>query len=250
MERQKLISTIIICCISVAVIVGAVFGIVKFNNPLDIQLIDKRTSEYLVMNVPSNYNFKIVRERAGDVNVYELDGNPVDTEIIEKGTEIEVKAPSDGYEPGAVYTIDISDVGSFSNEELIPAKKVMFVIKRKNASNIEYTEKVKDLQDKDAAIKSDRIVLEGTDYQAGDIVLVDTDEDDIQEVYKLDKVTHKKEKTISTYSEPQADEVYKEIDIFFYDDIDMDNIAIDEEKLYGNLKESGILNIVFDDVYP
>ena len=123
MERQKLISTIIICCISVAVIVGAVFGIVKFNNPLDIQLIDKRTSEYLVMNVPSNYNFKIVRERAGDVNVYELDGNPVDTEIIEKGTEIEVKAPSDGYEPGAVYTIDISDVGSFSNEELIPAKK-------------------------------------------------------------------------------------------------------------------------------
>ena len=249
MERQKLISTIIICCISVAVIVGAVFGIVKFNNPLDIQLIDKRTSEYLVMNVPSNYNFKIVRERAGDVNVYELDGNPVDTEIIEKGTEIEVKAPSDGYEPGAVYTIDISDVGSFSNEELIPAKKVMFVIKRKNASNIEYTEKVKDLQDKDAAIKSDRIVLEGTDYQAGDIVLVDTDEDDIQEVYKLDKVTHKKEKTISTYSEPQADEVYKEIDIFFYDDIDMDNIAIDEEKLYGNLKESGILNIVFDDVY-
>ena len=249
MERQKLISTIIICCISVAVIVGAVFGIVKFNNPLDIQLIDKRTSEYLVMNVPSNYNFKIVRERAGDVNVYELDGNPVDTEIIEKGTEIEVKAPSDGYEPGAVYTIDISDVGSFSNEELIPAKKVMFVIKRKNASNIEYTEKVKDLQDKDAAIKSDRIVLEGTDYQAGDIVLVDTDEDDIQEIYKLDNVTHKKEKTISTYSEPQADEVYKEIDIFFYDDIDMDNIAIDEEKLYGNLKESGILNIVFDDVY-
>ena len=249
MGRQKLIRAIIIGCISLAVIAGTVFGIIKSNKPLDIQLIDKRTSEYLVMNVPSNYHFKIVREGSGDVTVYDLDGNPVDTGIIDNNREIEVKPPSNGYESGEVYTIDISEVGTFSDEDLAPAKRVMFVIKRKNATNIEYTDRVKDLQDKNAEIKSNSIVLDGSNYQAGDIVLVDTDDDGIQEIYKLDRVKQTQDKTISTYTEPRAEEVYKEIDIFFYDYIDMDNLAVDEDELYGNLKKSGILDLVFEDVY-
>ena len=162
--------------------------------------------------------------------------------------EIEIKPPSGGYEPGEVYTLDISKVGSFSDKDLEKAKMIMFVIKKKNESNVTYTNKVKDLSNAQATVTDNKISLKGT-YQNGDIVLVDTDEDGIQEIYKLGEVSHQQDKTIATYSDPEAAEVYKDIDIFFYDNIDMDNIVIEEEKLYGNLKEAGILDIVFDDVY-
>ena len=249
MESKKRIKIIFLVLVIIAVITGSVIGISKTSNkPLEIQLIDKETSEYLVMNVPANYSFHIVRDGDGDVKVCELDGKIVNTRVTDNGTEIEIKPPSGGYEPGEVYTLDISKVGSFSDKDLEKAKMIMFVIKKKNESNVTYTNKVKDLSNAQATVTDNKISLKGT-YQNGDIVLVDTDEDGIQEIYKLGEVSHQQDKTIATYSDPEAAEVYKDIDIFFYDNIDMDNIVIDEEKLYGNLKEAGILDIVFDDVY-
>lgn len=235
--------------IGIAVIAGAVVVIMKYmNNPLDVQLIDKAKAEYLVMNVPSNYVFHVERKHAGDLVVCDLDGKTVETRLTESGNTIKVKPPSEGYEVGEVYTLDISDIGSFSNKGLEKAKRIMFVIKSKDKFNVTYTDRVKERSDTQASVKADTISLQGT-YSNGDIVLADTDEDGIQEIYKLGEVSLEGNKTTATYSTPEADEVYKDLDIFYYGDIDADSITIDEDKLYGNLEEIGILDIVFDEAY-
>ena len=88
MESKKRIKIIFLVLVIIAVITGSVIGISKTSNkPLEIQLIDKETSEYLVMNVPANYSFHIVRDGDGDVKVCELDGKIVNTKITDNGTE-------------------------------------------------------------------------------------------------------------------------------------------------------------------
>lgn len=249
MTDKKQVEKIALVVACIALVAGTVVGITKYlNKPFDAQLIDKVKAEYLVMNVPSNYTFHIEREHDGDVEVCDLDGKTIETEITESGNSIKVKPPAGGYESGEVYTLDISDIGSFSNKGLEKAKMIMFVIKSKDKFNVTYTDRVTELSDTKASVKDDTISLQGI-YSNGDIILVDTDEDGIQEIFKLNEVTHEGNKTTATYSDPEADEVYKDLDVFYYDDIDANSITIDEDKLYGNLEEIGILDIIFDEAY-
>lgn len=249
MKRKKAAIGIVI-----AIIIGAVVvGLLIYNShksSIDVQLIDKSTSEYLVMGIPENFTFHVNKETQNNeqVQVYGINGKIVNTQISEKGDEIEVKSPAGGYEPGGVYTLDITNVGTFNDEGLKSAKKLMFVIKKKNESNVIYTENVKELQESKVTVSDNGITIAGS-YKNGDIILVDANNDGIEEMYKLSSAKHKQGQTSAEYSNPEANEVYKEIDVFFYDSIDMDNVVVDQEKLYGNLKETGILDIVFDDVY-
>ena len=88
MKSKNRIKVIVLVLVIIAVVTGSVIGISKtLNKPLEIQLIDKKTSEYLVMNAPTNYSFHIVRDGDGDVKVCELDGKIVNTKITDNGTE-------------------------------------------------------------------------------------------------------------------------------------------------------------------
>ena len=56
MKSKKRIKFIVLVLVIIAVVTGSLIGISKtLNKPLEIQLIDKKTSEYLVMNAPTNY---------------------------------------------------------------------------------------------------------------------------------------------------------------------------------------------------
>ena len=242
---------------SVAVAAAIVFVVASFvlkPADIDVSLIDEEQNEYMMINVPSNYTFKVecsgasAQNVSNDLKVYTIEGAVAKAENSYSGRTVKIKAPQGGYEKGEVYTLDISGKGSFSNEEITAAKKVIFVIESENASKIEYKDGVKEVKDGDAVLTDNKLQIKGK-YTEGEIILSDTNGDKIQEIYKLTNVKESNGKTVATYTDPEADEVYKDIDIFYYNDIDVKDIQVDEQELLGMLDEAGILDLFIESVY-
>lgn len=242
----------LVIVIAVTVLVLAFAGILIYKSvteELDAQLINEEKSEYMVMNVPKNYTFRVSADTGEEnLEVVDIDGNHVRIEKKYENGEIKVKAPANGYKEGKIYTLDASNVGTFRNKGIEGARAITFVVERDNTVNISYTDKVKDVESKQVVLRGNKLRIDGM-YSDGDVVLVDTDNDNIQELYKLENVENNAGSTVADYEMPEGDEVYDDIDIFYYDKINMDDIVIDEDELIKKLDEFGILDLVFDDVY-
>lgn len=249
-RRKKKQILILIALLIIGCAVAGLWRHYGSNAELDIELVDKDCSEYLVKQLPKNYTFELNRTEGADLpEIQKVSGQVVDVKCIEKDGIVKIKAPEGGYEEGEIYTVDVSEIGSFTNAGLENAKVLTFIIKHKNEAEVTYKEGVHDLGNKAIEVLGDTVKLNGGEYKNGEIILADSDGDKIQEIYKLQNVSSDNGKVTATFTEPKADEVYDNIDVFFYDNLDMNNIVVDEEDLIGCLGDSGILEAAFGTVY-
>ena len=252
MKRRTaiIISSAVIALIAAACIVAAAVG----NEKIDVRVIDEENGEYMLINVPSDYSFDIGTEgkqgklKKKDFYVYDIYGNKIDAKKSLTGKRMTIKSPDGGYEKGSVYTLDLKGKAKFLDESYRKAEKITFVIEQKETARIDYQDGVIELGGESVELNNGRLTIEGR-YKTGDIIIVDTNDDYIDEIYKLKNAKYKNNKTTAVFEEPAAEEVYKDIDIFYYDDVDMRKADIDEEAFLGAIEETGVLDAFTEEAY-
>lgn len=230
----------------ISVLVYALTG-----NDLEIKVINEEENEYMAVNVPSRYEFDITLNKdnkAADIKVEDIYGEYVKAEVDKTGRELRIKAPKGGYTEGEIYYLDLKGKGKFNEEEFSKVQKLMFVIEKKNTETVVYRDETKEVKADDIRVEGENIGLKGQ-YENGDIIVTDIDKDGFIEAYKLKNVRVEGNMTSASYTEPTADELYKEFDIFYYDNVDFSDAEIDEDTLESTLEKAGILDVFVDGVY-
>lgn len=246
-----LLSIAVVVAVAGACIAAAV---VSAGNKIDVRVIDQDAGEYMLVNVSENYTFMINKNKSAenvstnDFKVYDIEGNLVKTSNNAKGDVIRINAPDKGYEKGGVYTLDLQDKGTFQAEEYNKAKKITFIVAQKNMRKLTYQDGVLQPGDKNVTVSKNSIAIKGT-YKNGDIIVADTNNDDIDEIYQLKNATVKNGETKAAYENPSAENVYKDINVFYSDSVDFRDAQIDEDALLGALHEMGVLEAFTDEVY-
>ena len=234
----------------VTAVMGVVFAVSDGNNKLDIKIIDEETGEYMLMNVPADITFDIGLNgsyEAGDFEIKDIYGNSTDIVVKELSEDsVRINAPTVGYTKGEVYTADLKNKGVFLNQEFKGAKKLIFVVERKNTAVVKYKTGVKELSGGNVAESDGILTIKGS-YNNGDIIVCDTNQDKIDEIYKLRDAEKRDGITTASYSEPEADEVYEELDIFYYQDVDLRKADIDEAAVGRLLESSGVIEAFTDE---
>lgn len=253
-SRRK-VAVIVSIAIIIAVVGACVAAAaVAAGNRIDVRIIDEDAGEYMLVNVPENYSFSIEKKKpvddvkAKDFVVYDIEGNPVKTSNAAKEDIIRVDAPDKGYEKGGVYTLDLQDKGTFQAEDYDKAKKITFIVAQKDMRELTYQDGVLQPGDKNVTVSKDTISIKGT-YKSGNIIVADTNNDDVDEIYQLKDTTVKKGVTTAAYEDPSAENVYKDINVFYSDSVDFRDAQIDEDALLGALHEMGVLDAFTDEVY-
>lgn len=242
--------TIVVAVIAI-LIIAAIAAVFLMRPPeVEAKVINEEASEYMITDVPQDYSFKVnlshKRINPDELKVYDIYGNEVATKNkISSGTAT-IKAPQGGYEKGAIYTFDITDMGTFEDEAYQDAKQLLFIIEQENTTEIVYQDDVIELDE--VAASGNTITLDG-EYQSGDIIVADCDGNGIDEIFKLSDVEVSNGQTEAAYTLPEADEVYKSVNIFYYDEVDFTEAKIDKDAFIGILNETGILEAFIDEVY-
>lgn len=228
---------------------GIVFAVSGSNSEMEVKVIDEAAGEYMLINAPTDLTLDVsLNTETSNIKVYDIYGEPASSPVEVSGKTAVISAPEGGYIKGEIYTVDVSNFGNFSNKEFDGAKKLTFVVQKKDTVNIEYKVDVKELSDKKAELENEKIVLKGS-YNDGDIIVVDADGNGVQETYKLQNVVVNENITEASYTVPKTDEVYEEIEVFYYDDIDFSKAEVDEEAVGDMLEESGIIEIFTEEAY-
>ena len=256
-RKQKIIAITAAVILGVILVAATVYALAPRStvaaHDIEVQVIDTEAGEYMVMNVPTDHQFHIelaAEQDASDgsFDVFEITGEKVETNEELSETSLTIQAPDDGYEEGTLYSLDLEGKGKFTDEEYEEAQKILFCTERNRNNYIDYTDNVISTNGSDVNIDNDRITVEGT-YSDGNIILTDSNDDGIDELYKLENAVTEDNITAADIVEPAAEEVYQEIDVFHYDVIDPENIEIDEEEIIGNLEETGILDAFIGSAY-
>lgn len=254
-SKKKLI---VIIAAAIVVIGGLIGAYIAFSGSdlfsgggsgIETKLIDEDTGEYMATGVPKDYVFSVETGGSADsAQVYDLEGNRIDASCEQTDRGFDIKAPKQGYEKGGIYKIELAEGCSFKDENLKKAKSLLFVVNKKNTADVDYTDEVKTPGSGSIEKTGNSLLLDG-EYSSGDIVAADTDNDGVDELYKLENAAFNGEQTSAEYAEPDAEDVYENIDIFMYDYVDFEESDIDTEAFEGVLEETGILDAFIDPVY-
>ena len=203
----------------------------------------------MAAGVPKDFVFSVETGGGADsVQVYDIEGSQADAFCEQTDGGFDIRAPKQGYEKGGVYRIELAEGCSFKDEKLKEAKSLLFVVNKKNTADVDYTDEVKTPDSGSIEKTGNSLLLDG-EYSSGDIVAADTDNDGVDELYKLENAETVGEHTFAEYVDPDADEVYEDIDIFIHDYIDFEETDIDTDAFEGALEETGILDAFIDPVY-
>ncbi len=252
MKSKKKLIVIIAAAI---VVIGGLIGVyIAFSgsgggNDIETKLINEDTGEYMATGVPKDYVFSVETGGSADsAQVYDLEGNRIDASCEQTDGGFDIRAPKQGYEKGGIYRIELAEGCSFKDEKLKKAKSLIFVVNKKNTADIDYTDEVKTPDSESIEKTGNSLLLDG-EYSSGDIVAADTDNDGVDELYKLENAEFNGEQTSAEYEVPDADEVYENIDIFMHDYVDFEETDIDTDAFEGALEETGMLDAFIDPVY-
>ena len=250
---------IIVIIAAVIIVIGGLIGTYivfsegnlfsGYDNDIETKLINEDTGEYMATGVSKNYVFSIeTGGRADSVQIYDMEGNRIDSSCEQTDGGFDIRAPKQGYEKGGIYRIELEEGCSFKDEKLKKAKSLLFVVNKKNTADVDYTDEVKTPDSGSIEKTGNSLLLDG-EYSNGDIVAADTDNDGADELYKLENAEFNGEQTSAEYEAPDADEVYENIDIFMHDYVDFEETNIDTDAFEGALEETGILDAFIDPVY-
>lgn len=250
MNRKKVIIVAAAIAIVATVVTAMAVSFTGGSDP-EISVMNNKTGEYMMVNAPADLSLDIDLEKADDTSslqVYDITGNKIDTNDSLSGKSLRIDAPDEGYSKGQIYTLDLGGKGSFHRKDLKDARKLMFIVDQKNKSVVEFKDGVEQLGSRKVSKQDEKLVIRGR-YHSGDIVVADVDNDDIEEIYKLKNAVISHGTTTAGYEEPNEDEVYEKLEVFYYDNVDLSKAEVNKENVGKMLEESGIMDAFTEEVY-
>ena len=167
-----------------------------------------------------------------------------------------VYPPNGYYTMGAIYKITIDKSLSFSGYDS-KVKSIVFTITQDSLSNIKFVDGLITFDSKQVEKVSEELVLRegkeqeiygnlkiqtsGVDVNAGDIIMVEDEENGLVEAYKIESAskTDMNAVTFINYVKPQINEVYEEFSVSATEELDKDSkVEFDEEAIEEELQNS------------
>ena len=250
MNRKMVIIVAAAIAIVATVVTAMAVSFTSGSDP-EISVMNNKTGEYMMVNAPADLSLDIDLEKAGDTSslqVYDITGNKIDTNDSLSGKSLRIDAPDEGYSKGQIYTLDLGGKGLFHRKDLKDARKLMFIVDQKNKSVVEFKDGVEQLGSRKVSNQDGKLVIRGR-YHSGDIIVADVDNDDIEEIYKLKDAAISHGITTAGYEEPNEDEVYENLEVFYYDNVDLSKAEVNKENVGKMLEESGIMDAFTEEVY-
>ena len=243
-KKTKLI--ILISAIVLVALIGiTIFFVLRNDDEYKLADVEPTISTledgtYYIFGSPNNQSFEVEIKDNFTYKVVDEENNEVKVSATEKDNKVVINAPEELYEDGKTYTLTITN-GTFTNEELKEATTVSFSVVRKSKQTQELNNNVKTVSSETNKVSEtdDKITLTSNEtYKKGDIILIDN-----ENAYKVESVEN------GTYqlSVPTLEEVYKELDYYGVQVLDLTDFETDEnfkEYLENNIEENLLNNII------
>lgn len=211
-------------------------------------LVDEQTQTFAVYGLASDkaFRFRLEQEEAEGISelaVQAADGSVADTTISVEEEMLVLSAPQGGYVAGEIYSLVLPEGVSFADEDFEGVRSLLFTVQGSEKRQIRYQTSVHEVTAADVLEKEETTLRLKGEYQSGDIILVDTDRDQVQEAYALDRVYDEDNVTVADISIPSYDAVFRELDLYQESEIDFSQAQFDKEGILEALEESGILDV-------
>ena len=248
LDKKKKLLILILAIVLVAVIGITIFFVLRNDDEYKLADVEPTISTledgtYYMFGSPNNQSFEVETKEDFTYKVVDEENNEVKVSTTKKDNKVVINAPENLYEDGKTYTLTITN-GTFIEEDLKEATTVSFSIVRKSKQTSELNKDVKAVSSETNQVSEtdDKIILTSeTEYKTGDIILIDN-----EKAYKVEKSEN------GTYqlSIPTIEEVYKELDYYGVQVLDLTDFETDEnfkEYLEDNIEES-LLNKIIPEV--
>ncbi len=207
--------------------------------------------EYLIQGVDIKYQFKVtVENQQNSIEVYDVNGNIVETRISKSGNVITVKAPKEGYIEGKRYQVTLPDGAEFEQEELKDARTVIFIVKKKEVAVEVFQEGVKDIRQSNVVIESENTAVLPLDKQVeiGDVLIVTDSISGQNRAMKVTGLSTEDDGQVVQFESPDKEEVYQDLDIYKSYTLDANDIIIYDDEILRWVDDEGIFEKFFPSV--
>ena len=248
LDNKKKLIILISAIILIAIIGITIFFVLRNDDEYKLANVKPTISTledgtYYIFGSPNNQSFEVETKENFTYKVVDEKNNEVKVSTTKKDNKVVINAPEKFYEDGKTYTLTITN-GTFTEEDLKEASVVSFSIVRKSKQTQELNKNVKSISsetNKVNEIEGKITLTSEEEYKKGDIILIDN-----KNAYKVENV----EEGTYQLSIPTLEEVYKELDYYGVQILDLTNFETDEnfkEYLEDNI-EKNLLNKIIPEV--
>jgi hypothetical protein len=210
-KKRLTIAIIILLLLLLGITIGLYYLINKNDKPVEHLIYDEfetiggkiNETTYYLLGANNDISFDIVKEDNFSYQVTDSEENKIDSQLI--GDKI--KGPATLYEEGKTYHLKINN-GKFKDEKYTGIKEIIFKINRPAKQEMVLIDNVIKKNINDIEITEKDIKLDG-EHEENSIVVV-YDGEKLVSAYKIGK----KENDKYTYTIPKMEEVFKDIDYY------------------------------------
>ena len=255
-EKRKINQNqlLLIALLLVVLLIGMIILFkVKSNHPKDnfvYQEFDAiggmiDNDKYYLFGAKRDISFKIQKADNFSFKLLDEDGKQINVKSTEEDNQITILAPEELYEEGKTYYLSIQN-GIFLDDKYSAANEIIFSILRSTKQSSILKDDLLSVNIKDIKITDNKIKLDGS-YKENDIIL-GYDKNNLSAVYKIVK---KSDNDSYEYIIPEMSEIFKKIDYYGMEKIDLSDYANNNEfslSLISTIK-AAIINSLADTVY-
>ena len=202
-------------------------------------------NQYYIFGAKNDITFKIEKQDNFSYKIYDQDKNDVMVNYTEEDNILTIKYPDEFYNYGKTYYLEIEN-GKFLDDKYKDYNKIIFSIARPAKQSYTLNDNVINVNNKDIIIDGN-IIKTNNEYKDNDIILV-YDNEVIKKAYEIVK---KKDNNQYEYVIPNIKEIFKEIDYYGKEKINLANFENDSNFnlfLMSTIKEK-VLNSFVGTVY-
>lgn len=202
-------------------------------------------NQYYIFGAKNDITFKVEKQDNFSYKIYDQDKKNVAFNCTEEDNILTIKYPYEFYDYGKTYYLEIEN-GKFLDDKYKDYNKIIFNVARPAKQSYTLNDNVINVNKKDITIDGN-IIKTNNEYKDNDIIVV-YDNEDIMEAYKIVK---KKDNNQYEYVIPNMKEIFKEIDYYGKEKINLANFENDSNFnlfLMSTIKEK-VLNGLASTVY-
>ena len=202
-------------------------------------------NQYYIFGAKNDITFKVEKQDNFSYKIYDQDKKEVWVNTTEEDNILTIKYPDEFYAYGETYYLEIEN-GKFLDNKYKDYNKIIFSIARPAKQSFTLNDNVINVNINDITV-DDKLIKTNKEYEDDDIILV-YDNEEIKKVYKIVK---EKDNNQYEYVIPNIKEVFKDIDYYGNEKINLANFENDSNFnlfLISTIKEK-VLNSLVSTVY-
>ena len=202
-------------------------------------------NQYYIFGAKNDITFKVEKKDNFSYKIFDQDKNEVIVNTNEQDNILTIKYPNDFYDYGKLYYLEIEN-GTFLDNKYKDYNKIIFSIARPAKQSYTLNDNIINVNVNNITV-GDKLIKTNNEYKDDDIILVY----DNEEILKAYKIVKKKDNNQYEYVIPNMKEIFKDIDYYGKERINLDTFENDSNFnlfLISTIKEK-ILNSLASTVY-